>query len=112
MKTNPTFLLIFALLFCAESYAQDSRLRFSFGIMGGLNVVGSYQEGASLTNANGGFAGLDLGYSFSKNAENLSLHFQPNWERFTCDVPHSYFSNGFHFQSLNLPILLRYSVLK
>ncbi|MPR35659.1 outer membrane beta-barrel protein [Salmonirosea aquatica] len=110
MKTGTTFLLACALLLCAESYAQNNQ-PFSFGLMGGLNIVGSYQTGANLTHANGGLAGLDLGYSFSKNADNISLHFQPHWESFTGKVPHSYSSNGFHFQSLNLPIILRYSIL-
>lgn len=110
MKTSATFLLLLSLLFCSESYAQSAypNDRFSFGVMGGVPLVGTYQNGVSLSRAVGGFAGLDLGYSLSLKERGLSLHFQPNWERFSCNVPNSYFSNGIHFQSLNLPVLLRY----
>ena len=107
------YFAFFAFLLCARIQAQSisDSPKLMLGLIGGLNAEGAYQPCFALTKASGGFVGLDVRYAISKKIPGQSLHFQPNWESFSANIPHTYQTNGFIFKSLNLPVLLRHTFL-
>lgn len=94
----------------AFGQATQPEKRFQVGVIVGKTFVGSYQEKIFLINANGGFAGIDLGYTFIERNQNVSLRLQPNWESFGQKIQILYDGTStVKFSSVNIPILLRFS---
>lgn len=103
-------LILFAILFQAGGYAQTAgtKSRLGYGLIGGLDVYGTFKDGFRMKKVGGGFIGIDLSYAVGQGKFQPTVHFQPNWEQFSFRTEEEIVGNKFLFQSINLPVLLRY----
>lgn len=102
------------LLFCfvtSQVLAQTevSERKVHFGIIAGSHIFGETFTYEKIATVKGAVLGLDLSYNFSPRKSGLSFHVQPNWSNYIRSNRDIYTSYNYKIQSVNLPMLLRYT---
>ncbi|MCF0041571.1 outer membrane beta-barrel protein [Dyadobacter fanqingshengii] len=112
MKKLP-FLAVLILITNLSANAQQFK-KFGAGVYGGSQLFGKMYSNDDLSKISGFTAGVDLRYSFSKQPEGFSLHFQPGFNTFrqiteSGDNSQVEMETIWKWRAFHLPVLLRYT---
>jgi len=109
-KLLPTLLLCF-LTSLVLAQTEVSERKVHFGLIGGSHVFGETFSYEKIKTVKGVALGLDLSYKFSPEKSGLSFHVQPNWSNYIRTNRENNTSYDYKIQSINIPLLLRYTFL-
>jgi len=109
-KLLPTLLLYF-LTNLVLAQTEVSERKVHFGIMGGSHIFGKTFTYEKIETVKGAVLGFDLSIKFSPEKSGFSFHIQPNWSNYIRTNRENNTSYDYKIQSINLPLLLRYTFL-
>lgn len=112
MKKLP-FLTVLVLVINLSANAQQFK-KFGAGVYGGAQLFGKIYSNDDLAKISGFTAGVDLRYSFSRQPEGFSLHFQPGFNTFrqitgSGDNSQVEMETIWKWRAFHLPVLVRYT---
>ncbi|MCF2447587.1 PorT family protein [Dyadobacter sp. CY345] len=107
------YLTLFLCFLTTLVFAQtkDVERKWHFGILGGTHIFGETFTYEKIKTVKGAVLGLDLSYKFLPAKSGLSFHVQPNWSIYIRTNSGNSTTYDYKIQSINLPLLLRYTFL-